>query len=86
VERILHAKPHPEQGFRACLGIIRLVRAWTAERVEAACQRGLDIGARSYASIVSILRNNLDRAHRRQTTPEETPIQHGNIRGRRYYH
>jgi hypothetical protein len=62
IEQILHARPHPEQGFRASLGILRLVRAWGAERVEAACQRGIDIGARSYSSIVSILRNNLDRA------------------------
>jgi transposase len=86
VERILHAKPHPEQGFRACLGILRLVRAWGAERVEAACQRGMDIGARSYSSIVSILRNNLDRAYRPQPVPDEPPVQHSNIRGGRYYH
>ena len=86
VERILHAKPHPEQGFRACLGILRLVRAWGAERVEAACQRGLDIGARSYGSIVSILRNNLDRAYRPQPMSDEPPVQHGNIRGGDYYH
>jgi len=86
VEQILHAKPHPEQGFRACLGILRLVRAWGAERVEAACQRGIDIGARSYSSIVSILRNNLDRAYRPQSVPDEPPVQHSNIRGGRYYH
>jgi transposase len=86
VEQILHAKPHPEQGFRACLGILRLVRAWGAERVEAACQRGIDIGARSYSSIVSILRNNLDRAYRPQPVPDEPPVQHSNIRGGRYYH
>jgi transposase len=85
VEQILHAKPHPEQGFRACLGILRLVRAWGAERVEAACQRGVDIGARSYSSIVSILRNNLDRAYRPQPVPDEPPVQHSNIRGGRYY-
>jgi transposase len=86
VEQILQAKPHPEQGFRACLGILRLVRAWSAERVEAACQRGVDIGARSYSSIVSILRNNLDRAYRPQPVPDEPPVQHSNIRGGRYYH
>jgi transposase len=86
VERILHAKPHPEQGFRACLGILRLVRAWGPERVEAACQRGLDIGARSYGSVVSILRNNLDRAYRPQPMPDEPPVQHSNIRGGHYYH
>ena len=86
IERILHAKPHPEQGFRACLGILRLVRPWGAERVEAACQRGIDIGARSYNSIVSILRNNLDRAYRPQPVPDEPPVQHSNLRGGQYYH
>ena len=48
VELILNAKPRPEQGFRACLGILRLVRGYGIERVEAACQRGIDIGARTY--------------------------------------
>jgi hypothetical protein len=60
VEQILHANPHPEHGFRACLGILRLVRAWGTERVEAACQHGVDAGARSYSSIASIRHNNLD--------------------------
>jgi transposase len=86
VELILAAKPHPEQGFRACLGILRLVRSYGAERVEAACQRGIDIGARTYGSIVSILRNKLDRAHRPQPMPDVPPVQHGNIRGGGYYH
>lgn len=86
VELILAAKPHPEQGFRACLGILRLVRAYGPERLEAACQRGLDIGARSYGSVQSILRNGLDRAYRPQPVPEELPIQHANIRGSGYYH
>ena len=86
IERILTAKPHPEQGFRACLGILRLVRAWGAERVEAACRRGLDIGARSYGSITSILRHGLDRARRPEPVPDEPPLRHGNIRGSRYYH
>jgi transposase len=86
VELILQAKPHPEQGFRACLGILRLVRGYGAERVEAACQRGIDIGARTYSSVASILRNNLDRAHRSQSEPDAPPVQHGNIRGGGYYH
>ena len=86
VELILKAKPHPEQGFRACLGILRLVRSYGTERVEAACQRGIDIGARTYGSIVSILRNNLDRANRPQPVPDAPSVQHGNIRGGGYYH
>ncbi len=72
VERIMAAKPHPEQGFRTCLGILRLVRGYGPERLEAACQRGLDIGAGSYRSVQSI--------------PDEPPASHGNIRGRGYYH
>jgi transposase len=86
VERILSTKPYPEQGFRACLGILRLVRGYGPERLEAACQRGLDIGARSYGSVQSILRNGLDRAYRPEPVPDELPVQHGNIRGSRYYH
>jgi transposase len=86
VELILKTKPHPEQGFRACLGILRLVRVYGTERVEAACQRGIDIGARTYGSIVSILRNNLDRAYRPQPVPDAPSVQHNNIRGGGYFH
>jgi transposase len=86
IELILNAKPHPEQGFRACLGILRLVRGYGTERLEAACQRGIDIGARTYGSIASILRNNLDRAYRPQAVPDAPPVQHGNVRGGKYYH
>ena len=54
-------RPHPEQGYRACIGILRLARRYGAARLEAACDRGLDIGARSYGSIQSILKHGLDR-------------------------
>ena len=85
VERILATKPHPEQGFRACLGILRLVRSYGPERLETACQRGMDIGARSYGSVRSILQNGLDRAYRPNPVPDELPVQHGNTRGSGYY-
>ncbi len=86
VEAVLAAKPHPEQGFRACLGILGLARGYGAARLEAACQRGLDIGARSYGSIASILRNGLDRAYAPEPVPDTPPIRHPNIRGGGYYH
>jgi transposase len=86
VEAILAAKPHPEQGFRACLGILGLARGYGAARLEAACRRGLDIGARSYGSIASILRNGLDRAYAPEPVPDTPPIRHPNIRGGGYYH
>jgi transposase len=84
---ILRDKPHPEQGFRACLGILRLVRNYGRDRVEAACARGLEIGARSYGSVQSILQHGLDRQPPTATEPRgELPLLHPNIRGSRYYH
>ena len=61
VEIILRERTHPEQGFRACVGILRLAKTYGRERLEAACGRALEIGARSYSSVNSILKNNLDR-------------------------
>jgi transposase len=83
---ILEERSHPEQGFRACLGIIRLIKAYGAKRVEAAATRALDIGARTYGSVKSILDNNLDRHAAPHRGPDGVPIHHRNIRGRDYYH
>jgi transposase len=83
---IMRAKPHPEQGFRACLGILRLAKSYGDERLEAACRRGLDIGATTYGSIASILKSGLDRAYREEGAAEPSPIYHANIRGGGYYH
>ena len=62
------------------------VSAPVPERLEAACQRGMDIGARTYGSVNSILRNGLDRAYRPEPVTDELPVQHENIRGSGYYH
>ena len=84
---ILQSRPHPEQGFRACLGILRLVRTYGRDRVEAACARGLEIGARSYGSVQSILQHGLDRqTPALRARDDELPLLHPNIRGSRYYH
>jgi len=85
-EAIMKAKPHPEQGFRSCLGILSLVKSFGPERVEAAARRGNDIRATTYGSIKSILQNGLDRAYVKPSTPDAAPIRHANIRGRGYYH
>jgi len=86
VEAIMQAKPHPEQGFRACLGILRLARSYGSARIEAACRRGNDIGATTYGSIKSILQHGLDRAYANEEPPDAPPIRHRNIRGTGYYH
>jgi len=85
-DAIMQAKPHPEQGFRSCLGILRLAKEYGAVRLEAACRRGNDIGARSYGSIASILQHGLDRAYAQEKVPDGAPIRHANIRGQGYYH
>ena len=84
-ELILEERRHPEQGFRACLGIIRLVKSFGRDRVEAACLRALEIGARSYGSVRSILDNKLDRQAAAKRAADGPAILHANIRGPRYY-
>ncbi len=84
-EQIMRTRPHPEQGFRACLGIMRLAKLYEKDRCEAACQRALAAGTVSYRSIESILRRGLDRLPLfSQTTPEPLP-NHKHIRGPEYY-
>jgi len=61
-EMVMADRPHPEQGFRTCLGVLALVKTYGPERVDAACQRGVTIRARTVASIRSILKTGLDRA------------------------
>ena len=79
------ARGRPTGGFRACLGIMQLAKTYGDARLEAACQRGLTIGARTYGSIASILKTGLDRAFHEDAAPEATPLLHANIRGRGYY-
>jgi len=85
VELIMRDRPHPEQGFRASIGIIGLRRSYGIERLEAACSRALEINARSYRSVKSILQNNLDRK-RPASSAEGPAIVHANIRGSTYFH
>jgi len=85
-EQILEGRPHPEQGYRACLGIVRLVGSFGAARVEAAAERAIEIGARTYGSVKSILDARLDRRPAPKRPADTAPILHPNIRGPRYYH
>ena len=85
IEVILRDRSHPEQGFRSCLGIMRLAKPHGPQALEAACERALTIGARSYSSVHSILKNNLHRT-RPEPAADGPAIQHGNIRGPGYFH
>jgi transposase len=78
-------KPHPEQGYRACLGLLALARQYGPERLEAAATRALEIGSPTRRSVKSILERGLDR--RGANAPDELSLPaHGNVRGPGYYH
>ena len=86
-ETILADKPHPEMGYRGCLGIIRLAEKYSHTRMEAAAERALLTGACRYRSIASILKNSLDRQPL-PSSPVEPPLpapHHDNIRGAEYF-
>jgi transposase len=91
VQALLQDRPHPEQGYRSCLGILRLEKSYGPQRLEAACRRALVVGARSYRHVESILKRGLDRLPlpeqaEKVSLPEPTPgAPHQNIRGRTYY-
>ncbi len=84
-QAILEERPHPEQGYRSCLGILRLGKRFGNDRLEAACARALHAGARSYRHVESILKHGLDRV---PIDGDATliPRSHENVRGRDYYH
>ena len=89
VEAILSDRPHPEQGYRSCLGILRLERRYGRERLEAACARALSAGARSYRHVDSILKHGLDRQPSQESSAggvQRPLVLHENVRGGRYYH
>lgn len=84
-EAILASRPHPEQGYRSCLGIIRLADRYGTERVEAACRRALAARALSYRSVESILRHGLDTQPLPEARPARVHPRHPNLRGASYY-
>ena len=89
VEKLIESHRHPEHGYRACLGIMRLAKIYGAERLEAACRRALAIGTYRYKSVKSILEKGLDKlplpsSHHSQNNGRE-PVVHANIRGPEYY-
>jgi len=84
---ILEHRPHPEQGYRSCLGILRLAKQYGNERLEAACDRAVLVRARSYRHVQSILKNGLDRVPLPRSAPTQSvlPLAHENVRGGDYY-
>ena len=86
VEAIFADRPHPEQGYRSCLGILRLAKRYGDARLEVASGRALAARARSYRHVESILKHGLDRVPAPDPDRRDgTPVVHVNLRGRDYY-
>lgn len=82
---ILDSRPHPEMGYRSCLGILRLADHYDHQRLEAACSRALNAGARSYSHVARVLKTGLDRLPLVEAKPPQQPLLHLNVRGPAYY-
>jgi transposase len=86
VKHLLETKPHPEQGYRACLGLLAAARKYGDARLEAACERALAIGSPTRASVLSILAAGVDQKSLTSEDPEWQLPLHENVRGPTYYH
>jgi len=85
VRGVMQSRPHPEQGFRSCLGILRLGKEFGDDRLEAASRRALAIQSFSFHSVHSILKTGLDKQPLPTSMPPPKPRHHRNVRGPAYY-
>ena len=86
VEVILVSRPHPEQGYRSCLGLLRLGKRYGEARLEVAAARASAAGARSYRHVDSILKHGLDRLPAVvERSHDAVVVVHDNVRGPQYY-
>jgi transposase len=79
-------RPHPEQGYRACLGLQRLARKYGPQRLEAACARAMSIRSPTFRSVDSILKSGMDRQPPSPQPAQTSLPSHENVRGPDYYH
>jgi transposase len=84
VTRLLQERRHPEHGYRACLGLLSLVKRYGRPRLEAACLVALELGTAKYSHVRDILASGRDQ-QRRSTTPDWTAPEHAHVRGPAYY-
>lgn len=87
VSEILKSRPHPEQGYRSCLGIMRLAERYGVTRTEAACAKAERLRALSYKTVKNILGAGVEELPFEESA-DVTPTlpAHENIRGAGYFH
>lgn len=86
IAAMIESRPHPQQAYRACLGVLRLSKSYGNERLEKAAKRALALGSLSYQSIASMLKHGLeDKALPNISTQTHSPIRHKHVRGGEYF-
>lgn len=83
---LLGGRQHPQQVYRACLGVLRLAKDYGNARLEAASARAIDLKAPNYLFIDSTLKNGLDQQPSPVAAQADLPLTHANVRGPNYYH
>jgi transposase len=87
VKYLLTCKPHPEQGYRSCLGLLSLSKQFGNDRLEKACERAWELGSKTRRSVASLLTHNLENIPlNKQDAPSTIISEHENLRGKHYYH
>jgi transposase len=88
IDHVIRSKPHPEQGYRSALGILRLSQRFGTDRLELACARALDIRSPHYRTIKTMLKQRMECAEPTESSAADTAAALGtaNVRGPRYYH
>jgi hypothetical protein len=93
IEAILKSKAHPEQGYRACLGVIRLEKKYGRERLNLACAKALALRSASYVTLKTMLERGMESGPlpkplaARKAMPEQLSLlANGLVRGKDYYH
>jgi transposase len=86
IDHLLRSRKHPQQAYRAALGVLRLAKVYGNARLEAACERAIQINAVTWRSLDSILKHNLDRRPKSTEAQSSLPLEHANVRGPEYYH
>ena len=85
IDKIFETKKSVDNAFRGGLGIIRLSKKYSPERVEAACERALNAGAYNYRNVKHIITNGMDRLDQEKSDNNKRPEKHANLRGTNYY-
>lgn len=86
VQHLLTTKPHPEQGYRSCLGLLNLAKNYGPDRLEKACERAWALGARTRKSVACMLQHKMENQPLPQTPSQTKPLIHDNVRGKNYYY